>query len=69
MNNTEKIFNFIYELEYAVLTKPTLSIDRVLHKMLSEQDEHMQDLYKEVLDMTFKDNPEFVQPFLKRLMK
>lgn len=69
MNNTTKIFNFVAELERAVLTGRTLPIDRVINIITNEKDRDMQDLYKYTLENTFKDYPEFLGAFLERLMK
>lgn len=69
MKNTEKIFNFVAELERAVLTGRTLPIDRVINIITNEKDENMQDLYKYTLENVFKDYPEFLGAFLERLMK
>lgn len=69
MNNTTKIFNFVSELERAVLTGRALPVDRVINIITSEKDENMQDLYKYTLEHVFKDYPEFLGAFLERLMK
>lgn len=69
MNNTTKIFNFVAELERAVLTGRTLPIDRVINIITNEKDVNMQDLYKYTLEHVFKDHPEFLGAFLERLMK
>jgi len=69
MNNTDKFFIFVDDLQRAVLTGKTLPIDRVINIITSEKDENMQDLYKYTLENVFKDYPEFLGAFLERLMK
>lgn len=69
MNNTTKIFNFVAELERAVLTGRALPIDRVLNMALNEEDKEMQDAMQFVLHNVCKDYPEFVDAILERLMK
>lgn len=69
MKNTEKIFNFVAELERAVLTGRTLPIDRVINIITNEKDRDMQDVYKYTLESAFRDYPEFLGAFLERLMK
>lgn len=69
MNSTTKIFNFVAELERAVLTGRALPIDRVINIITNEKDENMQDLYKYTLENVFKDYPEFLGAFLERIMK
>lgn len=69
MNNTEKIFNFVEELERAVLTGRALPTDRVLNMAMNEEDSSMQEIMQNVLHYVCVDNPEFVDTILKRLMK
>jgi len=69
MNNTDKFFIFVDDLQRAVLTGKTLPIDRVINIITNEKDENMQDLYKYTLENVFKDYPEFLGAFLERLMK
>lgn len=69
MNNTDKFFIFVDDLQRAVLTGRTLPIDRVINIITNEKDENMQDLYKYTLENVFKDYPEFLGAFLERLMK
>ena len=69
MNNTDKFFIFVDDLQRAVLTGKTLPIDRVINIIINEKDENMQDLYKYTLENVFKDYPEFLGAFLERLMK
>ncbi len=69
MKNTEKIFNFVSELERAVLTGRALPVDRVLNMAMNEEDKEMQDVMQFVLHHVCKDYPEFVDVILERLMK
>lgn len=69
MKNTEKIFNFVDELERAVLTGRALPTARVLNMALNEDDEKLHDVMQFLLHNACKDYPEFTDAILTRLMK